>query len=325
MTEENKDSKPPKLRLSLEPKELDAGPKPKPEPEAKEAATPEEKPNLRLRRPDAEPETQAPTPPAETPENRPAEAKPVEPPDASAFEPKNPFQGVATDSEPKKSDRSPPELPSKPAPSHDDGPAQKVEEAIGQTHEEKKHKGLLASIVVILGLLIFLGACGFGLYYVLMSPSEDSNATDSAEPAIVPEERKEESGSLLSRPIAKAKAVVAEMQDPESVWTEEKASAPVEKPSQQAVEAKPAEIAEPVPVALAPSVDSPQTSVVSEFLKNAHIGGVRTGDRPKLLLNGQSYDQGDLIDPGTGLRFIGLRDKKLAFQDAQGIVYIKSF
>jgi hypothetical protein len=65
--------------------------------------------------------------------------------------------------------------------------------------------------------------------------------------------------------------------------------------------------------------------VVSEFLKNAHIGGVRTGDRPKLLLNGQSYDQGDLIDPGTGLRFIGLRDKKLAFQDAQGIVYIKSF
>jgi hypothetical protein len=200
-----------------------------------------------------------------------------------------------------------------------------VEEAMAQTHEEKKHKGLLGSIVVILGLLILLGACSYGLYYVLMSPSEDANTTDSAESANLPEEGKEASGNRLTGPIAKAKQVVAEMQDPESAWIEEKAPMPVEKPSQQEIEAKPVAIAEAVPVASTPSVDSSTTSAVSEFLKNAHIGGVRTGNRPKLLLNGQNYDQGELIDPGTGLRFIGLRDQKLAFQDAQGITYIKSF
>ena len=73
-----------------------------------------------------------------------------------------------------------------------------------------------------------------------------------------------------------------------------------------------------------------QASVPSEngaasFLTSAHIGGVRAGDRPKLIMNGESYVPGDLVDDRFGLRFVGIRDEKLAFKDENGIVYLKSF
>lgn len=341
MTEENKDSNPPKLRLSLEPREpktaaaepstqpaAESPTKPDAGPQAKEADAAVAKPNLRLRRPDAEPEPQAPISPSATPEPTPAGAKPVEPPAEQAFDPENPFLGAATEPEPKKSPLSPPNLPDNPVPVQKAPPPQKLPQSLEEFDDEKKHKGLLSSILIIFALIIVLGACTYGLYYVLRSPSQDSNAKASTEAAIPPEPVEKESGSVLSRPIAKAKQVVAEMQDPERAWTEAEAPAPAEELSQELDDAKPAEpaeIIEPVPVVSPPSVNSSHTSEVSEFLQKAHIGGVRTGERPKLLLDGQSYDLGELIDPATGLRFIGLRDKKLAFQDAQGVVYIKSF
>lgn len=71
--------------------------------------------------------------------------------------------------------------------------------------------------------------------------------------------------------------------------------------------------------------DTGLSLAVSEYLTRAHVGGVRTGDRPKLILNGESYQPGDIVDPTSNLRFIGLRDGKLAFQDSQGTIYIKSF
>lgn len=159
---------------------------------------------------------------------------------------------------------------------------------------------------------------------------------------------------MLSQPIAKARAVVAKIQDqdPEEAWQESAeppptatpiASPPSEarpevalspsralpevnsSPSVAATRNQPAEDQKPESAAQPTPVDTKLTNTVSEFLQKAHIGGVRTGQQPKLILNGSGYDQGDLIDPATGLRFLGLRDKKLAFQDAQGTVYVKGF
>lgn len=356
MTEENKDSNPRRLRLSRQPN--DAGTEgqaegtPKPEesavrksnlrlkradseiepkeskPEPKEAEPKEAEPEEAEPRPAETEQAEAPAPspsagtPAQSqPEAKPHEAKPVEAPDDRAFDPENPFKRPVD--EPKAA-TVPPALPSNPRPPADYGSPQKARKAIGEPPEEKKNKGLVASVIVILGLLALLGACGYGLYYVLQEPSGNNESASNQESAA----QKEESGSFLSQPIEKAKAVISKVPDQGAALPEEKTSAPAESPPQEAKEPDPAEAAGPAGAENKPSaasLDSSQTSSVAAFLQAVHVGGTRTGERPKLILNGQSYEKGDIVDPSSGLRFIGFRNKKIAFQDTQGIVYIKSF
>ena len=306
MTEEKKDSPPPKLRLSREPKDVTPEPPPADDPKA------EPKPDLKLRRPESE---EAAAPP---PEDRP-------------FDPENPFAGIDVKKPGDK--RQPPELPSKPPPVDNDGSGRKVEEAIGQIGDEKKKHGILISIIILLILLAILGGSAYGLYYLLRSPAEKAEATTATtkEPVVEPAEK--ESGGLLSGPIEKARAVIGKKAEVDADLEEAQrpgpaAQAPSASTAETAETAVPADSPEkpaaPKTEARASAIDSSRTDAVSGFLQNAHIGGVRTGDRPKLILNGQSYNQGDLVDADTGLRFIGFRDKKLAFRDAQGVVYIKS-
>lgn len=360
MTEENKDPPPPKLRLSNKPKEPEAENQAKadesPEPKAdlqlkrpKEAApheqTPavEEKkteashPDLQLKRPHLEApgqdgEAKKPTSPVET-------ATQMDGPSAKTsgerpFDPENPFAGIEIKKP--KVKRQPPELPSKPAPVENDGSGRKVEEAIEQIGDDNKSHNILTSIIVIVILLALLGGSGYGLYYLLRSPAESAKATaasEEMEPEATSNEAEEKSGNPPDGPIAKARAAVTKKENSGSTLEEVTASTAETKPDEPQAEDKlEAEPAEPSVTttevnteAPTPSIDSSQTNLVSEFLQSAHIGGVRTGDRPKLLLNGKSYNQGDLVDADTGLRFIGFRDKKLAFRDAQGVVYIKSF
>lgn len=331
MTEENKDSTQPKLRLSGTPKE----PETEARPEAKQAAAP--KPDLKLKRPAGEPQSKEPGKPAPkepVPQNKtPADLeKPsVQPTDEKPFDPENPFAGIEV-KQPKAEGRQPPNLPSKPAPTEHDGSGRKVEEAISQIGDEKKSHGILTSIVIIFILLAILGGSGYGLYYILRSPTDTTDAPTAAEEKAEDAGTEEASDTPPSGPITKAKAAIAKMQNAATDLEEEKAPAPIEQAPQEVEEVNEPEATEsavPPPVTdaktSAPPVDSSQTDAVSAILQSAHVGGVRTGDRPKLILNGQSYNKGDLVDPETGLRFIGLRDKKLAFQDAQGVVYIKSF
>lgn len=44
-----------------------------------------------------------------------------------------------------------------------------------------------------------------------------------------------------------------------------------------------------------------------------------------ILLNGEAFDRGALVDEASGLKFEGFRYGKMAFRGADGIVYIKSF
>jgi flagellar basal body-associated protein FliL len=327
MTEENKDSTPPKLRLSRRPKDDEA--------QAQPDQAAESKPDLKLQRPSensppAESRDTGAKPAApeiETPEE--AEKPPVEPSGERPFDPENPFAGIEV-KKPKTEnpDRPPPELPSKPAPPSKDGSGRKVEEAIDRIGDEKKSHSVLTSLIVIIILIAILGGAGYGLYYIFSSNTGTAETEGVAEQQAAAKE-KEESGGLLSGPIAKAKETIAKIPDSAGWEKEEKeATAAAEKTVTEDVSENEAEpVVEAATDTEKPpsTIDPSQTDSISEFLQNAHVGGVRTGDRPKLILNGKSYNKGDLIDPNNGLRFIGIRDEKLAFQDTQGIVYIKSF
>jgi len=334
MTEENKDAPPPKLRLSREPKEQKTEPQAEAEAEPEKAAEP--KPDLKLKRPSAEPqsteppkaETKEPASSIKSPVGHPEGEPSVQPTDERPFDPENPFAGI--DIKKPKPSAQPPELPSKPAPPQKDGSGRKVEEAIGRIGEEKKSHGMLTSIIAIVLLLVVLGAPGYGHYYILRNPSDTPEESATTAKQAKSEATEEESGGLLRGPITKAKEAIAKIPGSADALEETtEASAPVEQAQEKANPPDPVEPTESTPVAVpkaeSPAVDSPQTSAVSELLQNAHIGGVRTGDSPKVILNGKSYNQGDLVDPDTGLRFAGMRDGKLAFRDAQGVVYLKSF
>ncbi|PXA03610.1 hypothetical protein DDZ13_11560 [Coraliomargarita sinensis] len=339
MTEENKDSPPPKLRLSRKPKDTDAA-EPQNKPEPKKASEPA--PDLKLKRPSPEPKKPEPkkpepkpsVPPMETPPESVPEKPAPNPAEEKPYDPENPFAGIEI-KKPKKEERPPPDLPSKPAPADDDGSGQKVEEAISQIGEEKKSRGVLTSLIVIFILLAILGGAGFGLYYILKSPAETTDESIKPEEQASSAATEEASGGKPSGPIAKAKEAVANMQDPEKslaeVSTTPAPEASTPEAGDDAETPEPTEAVEDnaTEAVKAPStsaeIDPAQTQAVSEFLQTAHIGGVRTGDRPKVILNGKSYNNGDLVDADTGLSFIGFRDKKLAFRDEQGIVYIKSF
>ncbi len=226
----------------------------------------------------------------------------------------------------------PPALPTQPDPLPTSDPAQQQPQAVEQIPDETKHRSLLTSMIVILILFAVLAGSGYGLYYVLQSPPEAADAppSESVPPAAGTEateatEATDQSTNALTRPIEKAKAVISAIPEIELPESDADVLPPSDPSAQELSQAAPATEAEPQPETTTPPVDSIRTQLVSEFLQNAHIGGVRAGENPRLILNGTSYEQGDLVDPQNGLRFIGLREKRLAFQDAQGIVYLKSF
>lgn len=300
MTEENQDPSVPKLKLSrrVEAEEAEAG----------ASETPEPKQELKLKRPEAEP-MQEPSGAANA-QSPDAGAEDIYGKDAISANDLTKNQTQAT--EPAATDTPPVSSPI-PATAPEDQSARKLEASINQVdQEEPGGKGLLTSIIVIILLLAVLGGSGYGLYLVLKSPDDKPDPAESTDAA--PE----------SGPIAKAKAVIASIPGNEEPL--EADPTPVEDGTAPA----------PVPVeapktTTKPGTDAPAASppvgsqAVAELLKNAHIGGTRTGERPMVIMNGQSYTPGDLVDPDSGLRFIGFRDKKLAFRDGSGIVYLKSF
>lgn len=259
--------------------------------------------------------------------------------DDRPFDPEAPF--APSDVQKPRDKSQPPELPGKPAPGEADESGRKVEEAIDGIGEQKNRHGILTSIITIVILLVVLGGSGYGLYYLLSNPAESSDAAtspkaDADADEASSEDIKSDSDGLLSGPIAKAKSMIKKKEETAANWEEEQVSAPAEEapsdaPAEGSEEPELAEKVSPTTDSTTkaekspPAIDSFQTDSVSRFLRDAHIGGVRTGDQPKLILNGTSYNQGDLIDADTSLRFIGFRDEKLAFRDAQGVVYIKSF
>jgi hypothetical protein len=165
--------------------------------------------------------------------------------------------------------------------------------------EESSHSHLLVSILCIAALLLLLITAGYGIYRIFKEPVEEglaNQAPSSIQPK-APSTPKEE----------EAPAPIIEVADPEIV------SEPVAQVDALANEAQP--LPEPVDF----------TSEVTEYLSSVYVGGMRTGSSPRVMLNEVTYRKGETINPATGLSLVGIEDQKLIFQDANGVLYKKSF
>lgn len=321
MSDEPKDSQPTKLRLS---RDL------KPQDEPKTETPPSMK--LKRREPAQTPEDAA----EDATEDKPKAPHPSEPvkPDAEtagaenqpSYDPANPFGDAIKQGEIKKTSSPPQKLRSKPAAEFDDVSGTNVEAAIDSLDQKEEDAAqnshnLLPSIIVLLVLLLILAGAGYGLWKVLQSPTE----TDSGETTELPASEAE---APKKGPIQKAKDAIAKVPvaDVEAITTQEAPKPPADEssadpaPTNVTVE----ENFTPAPPPNANSIEANKQSV-AEYLSGIHIGGMRKGERPMILINGESFLVGDVVQTETGLKFDGLRDGKLAFRDSNGIVYLKSF
>ncbi len=277
--------------------------------------TPRLKP--KLKQPTATPPTQA-VPPA----------TPVAP---TTFDPRKPFNDALPpqreEEQPAGQHRNPPELPSKPAPQIHDGSGAKLEESIERLEKETHPNNTLTSILIVAVLLLILAAAGGGIWWVLKSPAETKTAPPAPTSAIT---HAAPVKSKISTPITKAKAAIDSVpvaEVPELDTNSDAspvATAPPPEPAPTPTADKTAPIPEEETAPPAPAATDLRDTV-STYLANVHIGGVRNGVRAKVMIDGESYEIGDLIDENTGLKFAGTRDGRLLFKDRNGILYVKSF
>jgi hypothetical protein len=219
--------------------------------------------------------------------------------------------------EPEKPAAVPPPLPARPTLSADDA----LEEALDRVSDsEKSSSSPLLSIVIIVVLLGILGGSGYGPWYILKGSS--GGAVDET----VAEESNGE--GFFGDPIKEAKEAISAIpvEELEEVVTDSaNSSSPSSEPTEAAVVTPTNPVATAPLTPQVPNVDQELVRAVSGFLSEVHIGGVRTGERPMVIINGASYSKGDLVEPETGLLFSGIRNGKLAFTDENGVVYLKSF
>ena len=148
-------------------------------------------------------------------------------------------------------------------------------------------------------------AAAGGIWYLFQS--DPSKPTEDAVQELTPE------AAAPTNPIERAKATIDSVPD-------RTLDAVIDAPEVPTA-------AETAASAQAPKVAQTEQlkEAISEYLQNLHIGGVRTGERARIMLNGQNYDINDIVDATTGLKFIGTRNQKLLFKDPNGITYVKSF
>lgn len=185
-------------------------------------------------------------------------------------------------------------------------------ERMEQKSETQSHSPWL-SIAIIGVLLAILGGAGFGIWYLLTGPSTGPS----------PEEAPMVSAATPANPIDRAKAAIEAQ--PVAALEEALDSDTSPEPT---VAAGSAASLEPVGSAAATppaAADSSLVSAVSAYLSGVHIGGMRTTDRPMVIINGENYNAGETVDTDTGLRFTGIHNGKLAFTDKNGVIYLKSF
>lgn len=187
----------------------------------------------------------------------------------------------------------------------------KIDESATAAAEPAQKDSPLSSILIVVAMLFILAAAAGGIWFLLRSDGpEQLESAEITAPAAAP-----------SNPIERAKASIATVPDRNLDKTLGTESAP--EPITQLV-------AEPIVAELSPAETSPAipTSLkesVSKYLQNIHIGGIRTGERARIMLDGANYNINDTVDAATGLVFIGTRDQRLLFKDRNGIIYVKSF
>jgi hypothetical protein len=180
----------------------------------------------------------------------------------------------------------------------------------------------LPSILIILALLLMLSGAGYGLWLVLQTPPSDiSETTKSAPPTSNAEEPK--------NPIQKVQETIATVKpvDLEAIEADQATNPAVASPTSETgtddeSPSKNLTVAAPTPQ---PTNTEDYKAIVSEYLAGIHVSGVRDSERPMVIIGGKSYFSGEILLEEPGLTFIGFRDKRIAFRDSNGIVYLKSF
>ncbi|MDQ8194608.1 hypothetical protein QEH59_09235 [Coraliomargarita sp. SDUM461004] len=303
-------------------------------------------------KPSSSPETAAPAPEIARGKttDKTTEAAPV-------FDPKNPF-GKSTQESELFSNKPPADIPqtaaqagqqAAQAASANIDSGHELEKTINQLHpthtpNNKTHTIIPCIATILLLLLVLLGA-SYGLWMIL----EDPQASGPQLKANNQAQSSQEHNSL--NPIEKAKATIAQVPvaDIEEIGIP---SEPANKPSNtattnsektasapqasiqtkaQVLQANTADDAgttlaatAAVSVATNNTIDS-NKQMISQYLSGIHIDGLRQGDRPMIIIQGERFQVGDLVQAETGLKFDGLRNGRLAFRDQHGIVYLKSF
>lgn len=195
---------------------------------------------------------------------------------------------------------------------------------------EKKSHSILPSVLVVGLLFALLGSAGYGLWRIVFfaEDSSESSSLKSEENGAMTTsgDRDTDTGATIDQggpktPVERAKETV------------EKAR-PLDVDEESAGEtetiARNGDITQDGPETIGPRTESSAEieatkTAVSKFLAGLHIGGMRQGERPMILVDGRARTVGDTLHAETGLKFDGVRDGKLAFIDQNGIVYLKSF
>jgi hypothetical protein len=210
----------------------------------------------------------------------------------------------------------PPEQSDKPTPQSDDGSSEKLEAAIEQLPPEAQKQGSPITSILLIGVLfLILGASGFGIWHLLHS---DTSSPEPATTELVATDKPASTGG----PISKAQVMIATV---DSTTLPEVIESETVLPSAKLTSNPgPKTRAEGAPQPTAPTA-ADLNEKVTQFLTSATIGAVKVGAQPRMMLNGESYNIGDVIDSDTGLSFVGTKDKRLVFKDQNRIFYLKSF
>jgi len=187
----------------------------------------------------------------------------------------------------------------------------------------------LGSLLIITGLLFILAAAAGGIWYLFQSdqsePADDETTEAATEKVTYTNQIERAKATIESVPARSLDEVIdmSEPPTPEVVTTQATSNANSTTIADKTLNAEAAATAQAAADAAAARQALKET--VSTYLQSVHIGGVRTGPRARIMLNGENYDINDIVDPTIGLKFIGTRDKKLLFKDPNGVTYVKSF
>jgi hypothetical protein len=272
----------------------------------------------------------------------------------SGFDPQNPFGNAIKNTEIKGPEETITHASNSSKSSVTSHSTEDLEETIKKLETPAKQtsaqNSILPSIIVICILLIALAAAAFGLWMLLAPGSSEndtaaSETTSGKETAIAPPATKE----APTGPIQRAKDTIAKVPvaDIDAITAENPSDRLDNSPSAVKIATSAAPVVAPVAetAATTNSITPPATDIdladiasatqtrsavadkesISKYLSEIHIGGLRKGDRPMVLIEGQRFLVGDIVHEATGLKFDGIRNGQLAFRDSHGIVYLKSF
>ena len=296
MSEESGEPTPPKLKLSSSRNQLD-------KPQSALSASAPSSDNASL-------SSKTDTSPLETPiaASKPAPVLKATPPPVKVTPPTVKATPAPVKATPPPVKLTPPPQAQKPAPRTSGSASAKIKEPATEAPEKDNP---LSSILIVAAILFILAAAAGGIWFLLRSDQPELvEGTEIAAPAAAP-----------TNPVERAKATIAAVPDRNLDKALDTESAP--EPSTQAA-AEPIE-AELSAVEPSPVIPNSLKESVSKYLQNIHIGGIRTGVRARIMLDGENYNINETVDAATGLVFIGTRDQRLLFKDRNGTIYVKSF